>query len=56
MTVMGKLFKEGAKGKEKTLGWPIYILNNNDKYYKILVFLVILNPINDRDYEGECDE
>ena len=53
---MGKLFKEGAKGKEKTLGGPIYIylfiylfiyLNNNDKFYKILVFIVILNPIND---------
>ena len=47
---MGKLFKERAKGKKKkNLGGPIaYIFkNNNDSFFKILVFFVILNAIND---------
>jgi len=47
--VMGKLFKEGAKGKEKNFRRAniIYYKNNNDTFYKILVFFVILSPIND---------
>ena len=43
---MGKLFKEGAKGKEKKLQAGQYNLlkNNNDTFYKILVFFCDTKP------------
>jgi hypothetical protein len=46
---MGKLFKEGAKERKKKLWAGQYNLlkNNNDTFYKILVFFVILSPIDD---------
>jgi hypothetical protein len=46
---MGKLFKEGAKGKEKNFRRANIKKNknNNDTFYKIRVFFVILSPIND---------